>query len=46
MVTGQKTLRYRGVGSIGLAALITCWVVIDFFAQHHEGDVAFFNLHL
>lgn len=42
----ENTAATVGVGSIGLAALTTCWVAIDFFAQHHEGGVTFFNQHL
>lgn len=42
----ENTAATVGVGSIGLAALTTCWVAIDFFVQHHEGGVTFFNQHL
>ncbi|MGL9759891.1 MAG: NADH-quinone oxidoreductase subunit L [Symbiopectobacterium sp.] len=42
----ENTAATVGVGSIGLATLTTCWVAIDFFAQHHEGSVTFFNQHM
>ncbi|MFP1884495.1 NADH-quinone oxidoreductase subunit L [Lonsdalea quercina] len=35
-----------GVGSVGLSALLTCWIGIDFF-NHQQGDgVVFFSQHL
>ncbi len=41
----ENTSATVGVGSIGLAALVTAWVVVDFMSQQH-GGVTFFNQHL
>ncbi|MEH0873951.1 NADH-quinone oxidoreductase subunit L [Pectobacterium cacticida] len=41
----ENTSAAVGVGSIGLAALVTAWVVVDFMGQQH-GGVTFFNQHL
>ncbi|MBQ4772457.1 NADH-quinone oxidoreductase subunit L [Pectobacterium versatile] len=41
----ENTSATVGVGSIGLAALVTAWVVADFMGQQH-GGVTFFNQHL
>ncbi|MDY4314295.1 NADH-quinone oxidoreductase subunit L [Pectobacterium actinidiae] len=41
----ENTSATVGVGSIGLAALVTAWVVVDFMGQQH-GGVTFFNQHL
>ncbi|MCO4312375.1 NADH-quinone oxidoreductase subunit L [Pectobacterium versatile] len=41
----ENTSATVGVGSIGLAALVTAWVVTDFMGQQH-GGVTFFNQHL
>lgn len=41
----ENTSATVGVGSIGLAALVTSWVVVDFMGQQH-GGVTFFNQHL
>ena len=32
----RKSVRYRGVGSIGLAALVTAFVGVDFFANGQQ----------
>ncbi|KML67704.1 NADH-quinone oxidoreductase subunit L [Pectobacterium peruviense] len=42
----ENTSATVGVGSIGLAALVTAWVVVDFMGQQHSGGVTFFNQHL
>lgn len=42
----ENTSATVGMGSIGLAALTTCWVAINVFAQHHDGGVTFFTQHL
>ncbi|WP_409311500.1 NADH-quinone oxidoreductase subunit L [Pectobacterium sp. B1J-3] len=41
----ENTSATVGVGSIGLAALVTAWAVVDFMGQQH-GGVTFFNQHL
>ncbi|WJY16455.1 NADH-quinone oxidoreductase subunit L [Pectobacteriaceae bacterium CE90] len=35
-----------GVGSVGLAALVTCYIAADFISHQHGGGVVFFNQHL
>ncbi|AOR59475.1 NADH-quinone oxidoreductase subunit L [Pectobacterium parmentieri] len=42
----ENTSATVGVGSIGLAALVTAWAVVDFMGQQHSGGVTFFNQHL
>ncbi|AIA71844.1 NADH-quinone oxidoreductase chain L [Pectobacterium atrosepticum SCRI1043] len=42
----ENTSATVGVGSIGLAALVAAWVVVDFMGQQHTGGVTFFNQHL